>query len=148
MNVSKETNRILYSKIMKKGWRSYYRLFQIIIEIIQIMRDPDSSKNYFPDDEQNTKIYNLFVKNHDEYISLAIAHTEAQNNVDVPWRDGGEPLLYMNLQQQQEKGNMKRDDEYDFLEFGDQKLDDEAIAKRKQKQKDEERRRANRPSQE
>jgi hypothetical protein len=41
------------------------------------MRDPDASRNFFPDSDANVMIYKHFVKKNVQYISDAIAHTEA-----------------------------------------------------------------------
>lgn len=112
------------------------------------MRDPDGTRNFFPDDAENVIIYNQFVKHNDEYLSYAIEHTEQQANLEAPWRDNGNELYFIDLQRQKEKGNLMADEEYDFLDFGEREHDDDSIARRKEKQKQEERNRANRPSQE
>lgn len=61
------------------------------------MRDPDASRNFFPDSEANVKMYKQFAKKNVQYISDAITHTEAQPNLEAPWRDNGEPLHDIDL---------------------------------------------------
>ena len=47
-----------------------------------------------------------------------------------------------------EKGNVRKDEEYDFLEFGAPAHDDDSIARRKEQQKKRDKQRGGRPSME
>ena len=41
-----------------KDWRPNFQIFQIIMQIIGLLKKPDSSQNYFP--ESNEHIYEMF----------------------------------------------------------------------------------------
>ena len=48
INVDQDTNQIMFNEINKLNWKSSVRLFQFLIEILRIMKEPDDNKNYFP----------------------------------------------------------------------------------------------------
>ena len=53
------------------------RLFQFLIEILRILVEPDDSKNFFPKNNQNVAIFDLYKKDRLTYNSIAQTTTEA-----------------------------------------------------------------------
>ena len=114
------------------------------------MRDPDSTRNFFPNEEANIEMYDKYVEDGTAYLTEAISHTEAQPNLEAPWRDGGEPLQSLKEEEllfiQDYNNNYIDDEEYGLLDLGGgYKRDDESIARRKELKRKEELERANKP---
>jgi hypothetical protein len=65
----------MFRAIEKNNWRKTYRLFQLSIELIKLLQEPDASKDYWNDIEQNNIMYSLFKKERPTYYSIAKAMT-------------------------------------------------------------------------
>lgn len=77
LNVNTDTNQILSYRISKEFWKKEMRLFQFLIEILRILVEPDDSKNFFPKNNQNVAIFDLYKKDRLTYNSIAQTTTEA-----------------------------------------------------------------------
>ena len=65
----------MFKEINKLNWKSSVRLFQFLVEILRILKEPDDSKNYFPANEKNVEMYNNYKKDRPTYFEIAKALT-------------------------------------------------------------------------
>mmetsp|Transcript_11146 Transcript_11146/g.18703 ORF Transcript_11146/g.18703 Transcript_11146/m.18703 type:complete len:97 (+) Transcript_11146:437-727(+) len=42
------------------AWTPQKRLFQFIVEVMEILRTPDDSKNYFPQSEESVELFHCY----------------------------------------------------------------------------------------
>ncbi len=59
VNVNQEDNQIMWNTIQKQHFKPSIRLFQMIIEFIFLLENPES-KNYFPTCQENKQMYDIF----------------------------------------------------------------------------------------
>ena len=53
------------------------RLFQFLIEVFKVLKEPDDSKNFFPNSVSNEEMFDLFKNDRLTYFSIAKTTTEA-----------------------------------------------------------------------
>lgn len=60
------------------------RLFQFLIEIFKVLKDPDDSKIFFPKSISNQEMFDLYKNDRLTYFSIAKTTTEAQPKLKNP----------------------------------------------------------------
>lgn len=71
--------RILFKSITKKHWMRNYQIFQIIVQIIELLKTPDDKEFYFTKENQGTddvttdneNIFKEYKENKEQYMMKA-----------------------------------------------------------------------------
>lgn len=131
----------MYKKLTIKHWRSNIRLMQVVVELIRLLEKPDDSKNYFNHIVDNDDVWEQYISDRATYFSIARTLTEQLNNVELPWRDGGDPMRSINLQFYEEQAALADGFEFLNLNNGQKRENDDEITRRKEAQQQKEKER-------
>ena len=71
----------MFLNLTNKQWHASTRLFQIIIEIIKLLDDPDVDVNYWKLNKANERIYKLYKK--DRLTYNEICRSEAMKHPTI-----------------------------------------------------------------
>lgn len=66
---SRKNNRIMVKSLTKENWDSKVsNIFSVLLDILNIFKVPDTSEQFFPENELNQKAFDLYQSNERKYF--------------------------------------------------------------------------------
>ena len=57
----------MFKNLTSEGWKSNFQIFQIVMQIIEIMKNPEDSENYFQSNAKNEELLTMYKTDKEKY---------------------------------------------------------------------------------